>query len=143
MSDPQQDERDPVAPLAARLADLKQDEAAATDDPAPEAPQPETAGLGPQRDGAPHEPETRPTEGYDSRRQAWIKTFSLGASAPLHELGLDDAAGHEAAAGLSDGASRAAQDAGYTPTGAPELIDVRRNGLKSDLTYAVPAAERG
>lgn len=138
---PQQDEQgQPVEALTARFEALRGGEPG-------ETPQPETAEPDTWPDKTPDEalaePQPRPAEGYDPHRQAWIKTFSLGATAPLHELGIEDAAAHEAAAGLPDGAARAAQDAGYTPTGAPELIDVRRNGLKSDLTYAVPAAERG
>lgn len=138
---PGQDEQEQGAEaLAARLAALRADEP--TDALQPEAAEPVT-GPEAQPNAAAAEPEAKPAEGYDPHRQAWIKTFSLGGSAALHELGLEDAAAHEATAALPDGAARAAQDAGYTPTGAPELIDVRRNGLKSDLTYAVPAAERG
>lgn len=128
--------------LARRLEVLRADEAAQET----EAQTPPPAAAAPPHEApAPaDEPQadTAPAEGYDPQRQAWLKTYSLGTPAALHELSLQDAAAHPVTAALSDGAARAAQDAGYRPAAAPELIDVRRNGDKSDLTYAVPTDAR-
>jgi hypothetical protein len=131
MSEQEQQEQ-PTA-LADRLAALRDDDPAGDTDLQPADPEPSAA----------PEDSPRPVEGYDAQRGAWLKTFSLGTAADLHSLSLQDVAAHDVAAALPGGAARAAQEAGYRVAGAAELIDVRRNGAKTDLTYAVPADARG
>jgi hypothetical protein len=132
MSEQEQQEQ-PTA-LADRLAALRSDDPAdAAEPPQPVDPEPPVA----------PEDSPRPAEGYDAQRGAWLKTYSLGTAADLHSLSLQDVAAHDVAAALPGGAARAAQEAGYRVAGAAELIDVRRNGAKTDLTYAVPADARG
>lgn len=135
----EQEQQEPTVALADRLAALRDDGPA--DGPQDEAPA--AAETAAQQDESATGLDERPAEGYDARRGAWLKTYSLGTAADLHSLSLEDVAAHEVTAALPEGAARAAQDAGYRPAGAAELIDVRRNGAKSDLTYAVPADARG
>jgi hypothetical protein len=134
MSEQDEQEQQPMA-LADRLAALR------SDDPADGPQEQPAADAEPESDDELQD--ERPAEGYDPQRGAFVKTYSLGTAADLHSLSLDEVAAHDVTAALPDGAARAAQDAGYKPAGAAELIDVRRNGNKTDLSYAVPADARG
>ena len=104
-------------------------------DPAPAgAPEPDAA----------HDPNAAPAEGYDAERAAFVKTYSLavGPDSDVHDLSLADAADHPQLAGLAEAAARVATDQGYPATGDPQLIDVRRDGAKAAVSFAVPTSPR-
>lgn len=121
----QQGEQDPVAPLAARLAELKQDD--------PDTPEPEAEPTAQQ--GA-------PAEGYDAERGVFVKQYNL-AVPELHLLGADQLAEHSQTASLPDAAARAAREQGYAPTGPAQFVYGAPDGDKSAISLAVPVAPRG
>ena len=125
----QPQEQDPVAPLAARLAELKQDDSGDT----PTVPAPEAEPAAQQ--GA-------PAEGYDAGQGVFVKQYNLGAPG-LHLLGAGELAEHSQTASLPDAAARAAREQGYAPTGPARFVYGAPDGDKSALSLAVPVAPRG
>jgi hypothetical protein len=126
-------ERNPVAELSARLADLRQDE--------PER-EPETGEpTGGPEANAEATPEGAPAEGYDANRNVFVKQFNLGLP-DLHLLGADELAEHSQTAALTDVTARAAREQGYAPTGPARFVYGAPDDGKSALSFAVPVEPR-